>query len=320
MLVLAVVLSIANALAEQDASVWDFPIAPIELQSDYVRLANADNLLAEDYVPQDLVKVTVKKASSSTIEMRQKAAEALAEMFDDAKDAGYTLYAKSGYRSYRTQKTMYYNRLERNNGVDDGYVTKPGASDHQTGLGIDVVNAQWRSKALNGDFAETNEARWLKDNCAYYGFVIRYPKEKEDITKIAFEPWHLRYVGTNVSQYMWEHSLCLEEFNQLTQPLLDAFIQSGADVSSVIIQDKVIVKFGEHVYQTGVFAADGEEEVSLFDSLGESKQTENRQSETQLSANAQAVSDEGSQAEESSDADAESYEDFDEEYDSAYDE
>ena len=88
------------------------------------------------------------------------------------------LYLKSAWRSWQTQNTMYYNRLKKNNGKDDGWVIKPGASDHQTGLGCDVVSYAWRSKGMNSQFAKTTEAQWMAAHCAEYGFVIRYPEDK----------------------------------------------------------------------------------------------------------------------------------------------
>ena len=175
-------------------------------------LANQDHLLDSDYIPPDLVKLTVKKISSTPIEMRAAASEALSTMFSAAKEDGITLYAHSGYRSYKTQNTMYYNRLKKNNGKDDGVVAYPGSSDHQTGLGIDVINKAGIGKKFTSAFAKTKEGQWVAEHCWEYGFVIRYQNEKEDITKIIYEPWHLRYVGIQVAEYMRDMNYCLEEF------------------------------------------------------------------------------------------------------------
>lgn len=192
---------------------WTYPI-PYELltTSEYIVLANTESLLDEAYVPPDLTNLTCRKISSDAIQMREVAAQALAGMFDAAKEDGITLYAHSGYRSYRTQKTMYYNRLEKNNGKDDGVVAFPGSSDHQTGLGIDVIHKAGIGKRFTSAFADTKEGQWIAENCWEYGFIIRYQKDKEDITKITYEPWHLRYVGVQVAQYMHAKNICLEEF------------------------------------------------------------------------------------------------------------
>lgn len=182
---------------------------------EYVRLVNKVSLLDEKFVPNDLVKIKVKKTSSTAIEMRQVASDALDTMFTDAKEQGITLYAHSGYRSYRTQNIMYYNRLESNGGKDDGVVAYPGSSDHQTGLGIDVISKAWIGKRFNADFAKTEEAQWMAENCWRYGFIIRYPEGKEEITEIIYEPWHLRYVGVEAARYMTLNGLTLEEFYPL---------------------------------------------------------------------------------------------------------
>ena len=198
---------------EPEAAQWAYPI-PYDLlmTSDYIVLTNKENLLSEDYIPPDLVKLTCKKISSDPIQMREVASNALSDMFAAAKEDGIILYAHSGYRSYRTQKTMYSNRLKKNNGKDDGVVAYPGSSDHQTGLGIDIINKAGIGKKFTTAFAETKEGKWVAENCWNYGFVIRYQKNKEDITQIMFEPWHLRYVGVQVAQYMHENDLSLEEF------------------------------------------------------------------------------------------------------------
>ncbi len=211
-------LNLEEMLAAQEAQVmkeWTYPI-PYDLlkTSDTIRLANKTHLLEEDYIPGDLVRLKVRKISSDPIEMRAVASAALEELFDAAKADGVTLYAHSGYRSYRTQKTMYYNRLKSNNGKDDGVVALPGSSDHQTGLGIDVINKAGIGKRFTPAFAETKAGKWLDEHCWDYGFIIRYQKDKEDLTEIIYEPWHLRYVGKEVARYMRDRHLCLEEFTE----------------------------------------------------------------------------------------------------------
>jgi len=194
---------------------WAYPISYELLKtSEYIVLANTESLLDEHYIPEDLTKLTCRKISYDPIEMRETAANALNELFDAAQEDSIYLYAHSGYRSYRTQKTMYYNRLNKNNGKDDGVVAYPGSSDHQTGLGIDVINKAGIGKKFTEAFGKTKEGKWLAENCWDYGFIIRYQKDKEDITKIIYEPWHLRYVGVQVAQYMHANNLSLEEFTQ----------------------------------------------------------------------------------------------------------
>ena len=202
---------------EAPSNEWTYPI-PYELlkTSDYIQLVNRDNLLAEDYIAADLLDdLKCRKISYDPIQMRETAANALYALFDAGEKDGIYLYAHSGYRSYRTQKTMYYNRLEKNRGVDDGIVQYPGASEHQSGLAIDVINKAGIGKKFTNDaFANSKQGKWLKENCWDYGFILRYPEDKEDITQIGYESWHIRYVGVQVAQYMRDHNLCLEEFTE----------------------------------------------------------------------------------------------------------
>lgn len=214
MLDLSALSGIEEAQMMGEERVWDYPI-PYDLlmTSDYIALVNRDHLLDEDDVPEDLVKdLDCRKVSYDPIQMRETAANALSVMFEAAEADGIYLYAHSGYRSYRTQKTMYYNRLEKNNGHDDGIVQYPGASDHQTGLGIDIINKAGIGKKFTNAFAQTKQGQWVAKNCWDYGFILRYQEDKEEITGIAYESWHLRYVGVQVAQYMRDEHLCLEEF------------------------------------------------------------------------------------------------------------
>ena len=151
-----------------------------QMDPDRIRLANKHVLLGSEFVPDPLVSMKsrksnkagentnggVNKASSSQMKLQETCAQALVEMFEAGLKEDIRLYLKSAYRSYQTQKTMYYNRLKRNNGRDDGWVNMPGASDHQTGLGCDIVSRSWRDKAMNRDFAKTKEAQWMVENAA----------------------------------------------------------------------------------------------------------------------------------------------------------
>lgn len=195
------------------AAAQTFAIASsiMEDSEGYLVLANKDNLLPSSFKPKNLMNIKVRKTSSTAIQTRSVVSHALDDMFAAAEADGVKLYAHSGYRSYHTQAVMYDNRLARL-GKDDGAVQKPGASDHQTGLGIDVISYAWIDKRLNEGFYETKEGKWLDENCAAFGFIIRYPRDKESITGIIYEPWHLRYVGREVAEYIMANGLTLEEF------------------------------------------------------------------------------------------------------------
>ncbi len=261
-LCLALLFCFSFGARAEDLPAWEYPIEP-EIINDfeqYITLANRSHLLDSGYVPSDLVKTTVRRASGvGQMELRKAANDALNEMFEAASNAGYTLYLKSAYRSYQTQKTMYNNRLQKM-GRDDGLVSYPGASDHQTGLGVDVLNYAWTQKdGMNKEFAKTAEAQWMLEHCQEFGFVLRYMSDKEEITAIKFEPWHFRYVGKEVAAYMMENNLSLEEFTDEWESYVADYEANGGDFRELIlwrarVRDAVVVRVDP----------DGEEEYSIF--------------------------------------------------------
>lgn len=213
---------------------WNFALSLSDIDPELVKLANKEYLLDSTYEPSSKTKMKLRAApGAGTMYLQSECAEALGELFAGAEEAGYKLYLKSAYRSYKTQNTMYSNRLARNNGKDDGWVSKPGASDHQTGLGCDVVPSSWKDRSMNSDMATTAECQWMAEHCYEYGFVIRYPEDKQDITEINYEPWHLRYVGREVAAYMWRNGLCLEEFQTQLQAAIDEYLTAGGDMRRV---------------------------------------------------------------------------------------
>ncbi len=239
---------------------WDYPLTPEILHDveDYIVLTNRKALLDSQYEPHDLVKVTANRVDA--FELRQAANDALNAMFDAAQKDGYTLYDKSAYRSYQTQRTMYFNRLENNHGKDDGMVAYPGSSDHHTGLGVDILNYAWTKKSgMNKDFALTEEAQWLEAHCQEFGYVLRYMEDKEEETGIKFEPWHFRYVGVTAARYIMERHLSLEEFTEEWHAYIAAYEARGGDFDQLIrwrnsIPDAQVVGY----------ASDGEEELSIY--------------------------------------------------------
>ena len=242
---------------------WTYGVSMHALQSEYIRLVNRDHLLDADYEPGDLEKMNVKRATSSAVYMRRVAANALDEMFAAAKEDGYTLYLKSGYRAYGAQKTMYSNRLEGNKGNDDGVVAPPGASEHQMGLSCDIVNAQYSSGRMNAGFAETAEGKWLKENCASHGFVMSYPEGKEEITGFIFEPWHFRYVGTEVANYVQRTDLTHVEFNEEWQREVADFESRGGNIAQQISYEQMRSNTGPEAFILDVVGADGDSEISI---------------------------------------------------------
>lgn len=186
-------------------------------------LVNKQYSLPDDYVPEDLVRPNVPFSfGNQDIEksyMRKEAAQYLEKMFNDAKAAGIELFAVSGYRSYDRQETIFTNKAS-SSGIEAAakVVAEPGFSEHQTGLAMDI-SARSVQFQLTEKFGETAEGKWLAENAHKYGFILRYPKGKEEITSYQYEPWHFRYVGIEAAAVIYEKELTLEEFFNLVEKI-----------------------------------------------------------------------------------------------------
>ncbi len=158
---------------------------------------------------------TYKLPASYAPGVDKTAEQALQKMIDGAKKDGINLFLKSGYRSYATQETLYNNYVARDGvAAADRYSARPGHSEHQTGLAFDL-------NSLEQSFGETAEGKWLAENCHKYGFIIRYPKDKEYVTGYMYEPWHVRYLGEEISEKVYNSGLCLEEYLGITSEYED---------------------------------------------------------------------------------------------------
>lgn len=146
--------------------------------------------------------------------------DAIYEMLDAAKQDGVELMICSAYRSYDRQTQLFNNKMNKlmRQGMNymEAYavgsmsVTVPGTSEHQLGLALDILTPSYTE--MNDGFGETKAGLWLAENAPQYGFILRYPKEKESITGIIYEPWHFRYVGTDYSEDITNKGVCLEEY------------------------------------------------------------------------------------------------------------
>lgn len=146
------------------------------------------------------------------------------ELIAAAKEDGISLAIVSGYRTMDRSRMLYNNKIAeyKNMGYDEAsakveaakWVAPPGTSEHHSGLAMDIVSADYYTKYsdLVEAFENDKEAIWLKDNCARFGFILRFPKDKTEITGINFEPWHFRYVGEEHAKKIMEQGLCLEEY------------------------------------------------------------------------------------------------------------
>lgn len=170
---------------------------PIVDYTSITALINHDNFLPADYEPDDLVIPNVPKQTynDTTAKMRREAALALEKLYAAAEADGMYFYNVSGYRPYSMQQEIFDEEVARSGyEVAALYIALPGSSEHQSGLAMDV-SSRAMVGGLYAGFGETAEGLWIAANCHKVGFIIRYPEDKEHITKIAYEPWHLRYVG-----------------------------------------------------------------------------------------------------------------------------
>ena len=189
--------------------------------ADKYTITNPDNLLTlvkkgfylpEDYEPE-LVDPEIPVAPDcQNSKMTKETSAALTKMYEAAKKEGLELVLNSAYRSYQTQVETMADFVKRyNTQYANEYVAQPGASEHQTGLGIDLT-AQSVVEGKRITFGDTDEYKWVIKNCSKYGFIIRFEDGTDGITGIAHEPWHLRYVGEDVAKEIVEKGWTFEEY------------------------------------------------------------------------------------------------------------
>ncbi len=177
-----------------------------------LRLVRSDMLLPSDYAPE-LMEIENGQYFDARAGMHLK------KLISDARDAGYTVFVCSGYRSYDTQYYLYWNHVddymaqgmsrEEAEEATRVAVNYPGGSEHQLGLAADLL--EYQGQDMEPYIGGSGLMLWLEEHCADYGFIIRYPEDKSDITGVEYEPWHLRFVGSCAGYIMGNH-LCLEEF------------------------------------------------------------------------------------------------------------
>ena len=182
-------------------------------------LINKDNPLDSDYVPCNLVILDDNKDNFHQYKnpnlkpmIRGDILPNLSKMFEEARKMGFSIIVDSGYRSYDYQLEILNDRiLELGLEEAQHMVALPGTSEHQSGLCFDI--AYFYDNVFNDDVKEDdNEVKWLIDNSYKYGFILRYPKGKEDVTGYVFEPWHYRYVGKRLAKILYDNNITLEEY------------------------------------------------------------------------------------------------------------
>ena len=175
-------------------------------------LVNKYYLLDSSYAPDDLVTIsqTYSWGEAGSQRVREVAYSAFLDMWNAANEEGYYLMVSSSYRSYAEQEEVY-NNYKNSSGerYADSIAARPGSSEHQTGLTLDIFS---RTNTNRETFKDSTEAKWLAENSYKFGFILRYPEDKVDITGYTYEAWHFRYVGEEIATYIYEHDITFEEY------------------------------------------------------------------------------------------------------------
>lgn len=195
----------------------DFTLTVIEdnvVRPKYINgtlIVNKSYPLPEDYVPENLTKLSNGAQAVDYVK------DAFEELVADAKEEGLNIYPSTAYRSIAFQSVLYNNYVARDGQEQaDTYSARPGYSEHHTGLAIDVND-------VNSSFDDTDEAKWLSDNCYKYGFILRYPKGSQDKTGYKYESWHIRYVGKDLAKEFYNDGtwITMEEYYNITSEYKD---------------------------------------------------------------------------------------------------
>lgn len=178
---------------------------------DYSILVNKDNPLPRAHIPNNLVNAESKYKENILIDKTVK--EAFIKLKNEARKHNYHIDIESGYRPYDYQEKIY-NKLVEEKGFTYAItrIAEPGKSEHQTGLAVDFCIYRDDKCYIEHDIKDLEETKWIHQNAHKYGFILRYPEGKEDITKYSYEPWHLRYVKVIASE-MYHKKITLEEFH-----------------------------------------------------------------------------------------------------------
>lgn len=197
-----------------------------DLRDAFLTLVNTTHTLTADDVPNDLMDVKYTSSARKTQQLREYACKSLEALYQEMHAAGYyDMAVYSGFRTYTYQDTLFTtytaNEMANNPSLTREqaeaivltYSTRPGTSEHQTGLAVDMDTLG----TFTTDFEYEPEYTWLQENAWKFGFILRFPKDKVDITTIQFEPWHYRYVGRYHAQKIHASGLCLEEYVEQMQ-------------------------------------------------------------------------------------------------------
>ncbi len=171
-------------------------------------LVNKNHQLSSHYVPKDLEVISNQYAYDEKY-LRKEARLSFERLSEEASTLGYRIIGVSAYRDYDYQKKLYQYYVDtKGKEYADLCSARPGHSEHQSGLAIDVMGSNLDYNL----FEESEEFTWMSENAHHYGFILRYPKGKEHITGFKYEPWHYRYVGVELATTLYQKNLTLEEY------------------------------------------------------------------------------------------------------------
>ena len=200
------VIAIINVGANKN---WYQDPVDTDIEKNNEMLTNKFHKLTNEYNPDDLIDISNVYSYGENQKLRKNAYDAFISMFNAAKKENITLIINSSYRSYEEQEEIY-NKYTKWYGEEDTdkIAAKPGFSEHQTGLAVDI-----QSYNTNKDnFEESDAFKWLNENAYKYGFILRYPKDKEYLTGYGYESWHYRYVGLEIAKYIKENNITFDEY------------------------------------------------------------------------------------------------------------
>jgi D-alanyl-D-alanine carboxypeptidase len=181
-------------------------------QCGFLLLVNKTYRLPNDYVPQNLQYANVRvRCEKENTFLNATALDYLEDMFAAAKTEGIELIFFDGWREESLQRLYYTNKIaEKGQSLATSLVAPPRGSEHELGLAADILSTVHRMR--DGHFALTSTGKWLIANCWKYGFILRYPSNKIEVTRFLYEPWHYRFVGVEEAIKITESKLCLEEY------------------------------------------------------------------------------------------------------------
>ena len=218
-------------------------------EEEKLRLVNFEYRLETDYEPHDMVIACqylkgVCSFKYTTTQIQIEVADQLRLMLEAAAEEGvaHRYFLVNSYRAQWIQRRMWQKRIDANPHYgDDPYKypvgTMPGnASEHCAGLAIDITSEYY--PYVSTGYGKTAEAIWMKENAHRFGFILRYPAEKEYITGVHYEPWHFRYVGVEAATEIYERGLCLEEYLGLLPPYLTGSAYASSWIAALVPDDK----------------------------------------------------------------------------------